>query len=66
MFQWLAAGIGAPIAGLLGSNLTAAAAQLALAGLLVSLLGFLVLARPGSAAGSRATASRRRVGSPQH
>jgi DHA1 family bicyclomycin/chloramphenicol resistance-like MFS transporter len=52
MFQWLAAGIGAPIAGLLGSNLTAAAAQLALAGLLVSLFGFLVLARPGSAAAS--------------
>jgi DHA1 family bicyclomycin/chloramphenicol resistance-like MFS transporter len=46
LFQWLAAGIGAPIAGLLGSDLTAAAAQLALAGLLVSLLGFLVLARP--------------------
>ncbi|MCU1473014.1 multidrug effflux MFS transporter [Amnibacterium sp.] len=45
MFQWLAAGIGAPIAGLLGSDLTVAAAQLALAGLLVSLIGFLVLAR---------------------
>ncbi|HEY0373709.1 MAG TPA: multidrug effflux MFS transporter [Amnibacterium sp.] len=46
MFQWLAAGIGAPIAGLLGSDLTVAAAQLALAGLVVSLIGFLVLARP--------------------
>jgi DHA1 family bicyclomycin/chloramphenicol resistance-like MFS transporter len=45
LFQWLAAGIGAPIAGLLGSDLTTAAAQLALAGLLISLLGFLVLAR---------------------
>lgn len=58
MFQWLAAGIGAPIAGLLGSDLTAAAAQLALAGLLVSLLGFLVLARPGGAARSPRRRSR--------
>ena len=50
MFQWLAAGVGAPIAGLLGSDLTVAAGQLALAGLLVSLVGFLVLARPNAAA----------------
>ncbi len=51
MFQWLAAGIGAPIAGLLGSDLTVAAGELALAGLMVSLVGFLVLARPAD--GSR-------------
>jgi DHA1 family bicyclomycin/chloramphenicol resistance-like MFS transporter len=56
MFQWLAAGIGAPIAGLLGADLTTAAAQLALAGLVVSLLGFLVLARPSAT--SRAIAPR--------
>ena len=49
MFQWLAAGIGAPIAGLLGSDLTVAAGELALAGLVVSLVGFLVLARPADA-----------------
>jgi len=46
MFQWLAAGIGAPLAGVIGPNLAASAGYLALAGLVASLVGFLALARP--------------------
>jgi DHA1 family bicyclomycin/chloramphenicol resistance-like MFS transporter len=44
--QWLAAGIGAPLAGVIGPNLAASAGYLALAGLVASLVGFLALARP--------------------
>jgi DHA1 family bicyclomycin/chloramphenicol resistance-like MFS transporter len=51
LFLWLAAGLTAPIAGL-GSNITASAAVLIIAGAGLSMFGLLVLARPGRPARS--------------
>jgi DHA1 family bicyclomycin/chloramphenicol resistance-like MFS transporter len=54
LFQWLAAGVTAPLAGLFGANITVSAAILALAGVGLSMIGLLVLARPGGRPGTSA------------
>jgi DHA1 family bicyclomycin/chloramphenicol resistance-like MFS transporter len=47
LFQWLAAGVTAPIAGLLGTDITVAAGLLAVVGVLLSMVG-LLLSRSGA------------------